>query len=433
MEAPFRLGDWLVQPQLNRILTADGEIQLQPKAMEVLVYLARRPAEVVTKDQLFRDVWAGVFVTDEALTYVIWELRKALTDDAKQPRFIQTVSKKGYRLIAPVSFDDVTNVTPRERGSPSRRYSMARGAFFGLILAAGIITWWFAQRPGVSDSNTPLGEREWVIISRFENRTGESVWDGALEYLLEGEILRSRSVNVVPRERVGDVLRLMKRPVDTAFDPALAQEIALRDGAIGAILAGRIEKREEVYSLTLRVIDPANGATVSMASVDARGRDQIGQAVRELSDRVRRALGEDLAIGEVNPPVPKVTTHSLAAFRLFSQGMLFVDQKKWHSAIDLLGRAVAEDPDFASAHIYLAHSYSNLEMDGQAASHYEKAFALADTLSDRERYFIIGSYYSYREATNAPLRLTRSSWNSIRITGGVLTTSRLTTFAWDEL
>jgi hypothetical protein len=74
--------------------------------MQLLVYLAEHAGAIVTKEAIIRDVWDGVFVTDEALTYSIWEARKALGDDARRPRFIQTVPRKGYRLIATVSEDD---------------------------------------------------------------------------------------------------------------------------------------------------------------------------------------------------------------------------------------------------------------------------------------------------------------------------------------
>ena len=105
MDGNFRVGQWLVQPQLNLIQGPGGDTPVEPKAMEVLVCLAKQAGEVVPKEQLMRTVWADTFVTDEVLTNSIWELRKAFHDDAKNPKVIQTVFKKGYRLIASVSFE----------------------------------------------------------------------------------------------------------------------------------------------------------------------------------------------------------------------------------------------------------------------------------------------------------------------------------------
>src|SRR5882757_7033057 len=102
MEGDFRLGEWLIRPQLNTVQGDSGTVRLEHKFMQVLVCLARRPGEVISKDELIRTVWADTFVTDDVLTRAVSELRRILRDDAKQPHIIETVSKNGYRLIAPV-------------------------------------------------------------------------------------------------------------------------------------------------------------------------------------------------------------------------------------------------------------------------------------------------------------------------------------------
>ena len=99
----FNLGEWQVEPELNTITRAGREIRLEPNVMALLVCLSERAGAVVSKDELMRQVWTERCVTDGVLTTSIWELRRALGDDAKNPRFIQTVPRKGYRLIAPVS------------------------------------------------------------------------------------------------------------------------------------------------------------------------------------------------------------------------------------------------------------------------------------------------------------------------------------------
>jgi DNA-binding winged helix-turn-helix (wHTH) protein len=105
----FNLGEWQVEPELNIITCADREIRLEPTVMALLVCLSERAGAVVSKDELMRQVWMERYVTDGVLTTSIWELRRALGDDAKNPRFIQTVPRKGYRLIAPVSTRVETN------------------------------------------------------------------------------------------------------------------------------------------------------------------------------------------------------------------------------------------------------------------------------------------------------------------------------------
>jgi len=99
----FRIADRVVDPSLNRITMADGStVQVEPKVMSVLVVLSERPGEVVTREELLSRVWNGVFVTDDAVHRTIRELRRRFDDDAEAPRVIETIRKRGYRLIAPV-------------------------------------------------------------------------------------------------------------------------------------------------------------------------------------------------------------------------------------------------------------------------------------------------------------------------------------------
>ena len=98
----FVLGTWVVRPLENRLVGDGAEERLEPKAMDVLVELARHPGEVVTRNHLFDTVWAGTIVTDEVLSRCISLLRQQLGDDAKNPRFIQTIPRRGYRLMCTV-------------------------------------------------------------------------------------------------------------------------------------------------------------------------------------------------------------------------------------------------------------------------------------------------------------------------------------------
>jgi DNA-binding winged helix-turn-helix (wHTH) protein/WD40 repeat protein len=99
---PFRIGRWLVEPSLNRLSKDDTTIQLELKVMDVLVCLAERAGEVVPRQEIVDRVWATEFISDNTLTHAITELRNALGDDARNPSFIETIHRRGYRLIAPV-------------------------------------------------------------------------------------------------------------------------------------------------------------------------------------------------------------------------------------------------------------------------------------------------------------------------------------------
>ncbi len=136
----FRVGDVLVEPEANSISGRDGSTHLEPLLMDLLVYLARRPGRVVRREEIFDGVWKQHYVARSALTRAMALLRRALGDEAQAPRFIETIPKRGYRLIA--SVDGLEAVAPQPPPA-------------GVSLVIG-------------DCEFPLGEGEHVI-GRSEN------------------------------------------------------------------------------------------------------------------------------------------------------------------------------------------------------------------------------------------------------------------------
>src|SRR4029077_13721889 len=96
----LKVGEWTVVPELNCLQRGGQSVRVEPKVMRVLVTLAEKPGEVLSKEHLLRQVWPETFVSDEVLTRCISELRKVFEDNPKEPTYIQTISKSGYRLVA---------------------------------------------------------------------------------------------------------------------------------------------------------------------------------------------------------------------------------------------------------------------------------------------------------------------------------------------
>lgn len=114
----FHLGDWMVDPTLDRITRDDREVRLRPRAMDVLTVLALSSGKLVTKNELIDEVWRTEHVGDHALTQVIAELRAALGDDARNPSFIENIPRRGYRLVASVIPIAESSVSPRGATMP---------------------------------------------------------------------------------------------------------------------------------------------------------------------------------------------------------------------------------------------------------------------------------------------------------------------------
>ena len=143
MKGDFYLGAWLVQPSLGRMSCDGRTVQVRPKVMDLLVYLASSPGEVISKETLLNEVWHSEAISESALTRTITELRQAVADDADQPRFLETIPKRGYRLIATVQ-----PVVPPEASRPTgRRVPAAVIGMVGLLISGSLAVLVFKADP----------------------------------------------------------------------------------------------------------------------------------------------------------------------------------------------------------------------------------------------------------------------------------------------
>src|SRR5262245_22601485 len=143
-DVDFRLDDWLVQPARCRLSKEGRTLQVRPKVMDLLTYLAAHPGEVVSKEQLLDDVWRTQAVSESALTRTVTELRQALGDDAGEPRLLETIPKRGYRLIGSVLAipPDAAVIAPGQVGGITARAMWLAVAAIGL--AGALVAWmWF--------------------------------------------------------------------------------------------------------------------------------------------------------------------------------------------------------------------------------------------------------------------------------------------------
>ncbi len=299
--------------------------------------------------------------------------------------------------------DMLTALESVQRGTEKPRRAALIAAGFALaVVLVGAAAW--LSRGDFRPAEAPLSfkARDWVLVSSFENRSGEKLFDGTLDYALGLELANSRYVNVVPSERVRDALRLMRTPQNTPLDATLAREVCLRDGGIRALLTGRVERLGPSFLVTAELVDPRKGTILARFREESAGTEGSLAAVRLISDRVRAKLGETPAFGEPDgAELARVTTNSLRALQLYSRADLLMKESLDNTGLEdkqaaaevLLRQAVAEDPSFASAWIHLAWTLRN---QGRTRAEFEPlaetALQLSETTTERERYFIRGSY-----------------------------------------
>jgi DNA-binding winged helix-turn-helix (wHTH) protein/tetratricopeptide (TPR) repeat protein/TolB-like protein len=335
IENDFRLGDWVVSPLTNTVVGPEGEAHLEPKAMQVLALLAGRAGDVVSKQELLSCVWQGTFVSDEVLANAIWELRKALGDDAKRPRFIQTLPKKGYRLIAAVAPAD--GEPPPLEARATWKW-IAAAATIGLVAVVAGLFW---MRGGARGRGTSPGPSS-VAVMEFENLTSSDEH----EWLATGAptMLRTGLAEVSGLQVVSD------DTVEIEGGTRARRDVARRAGA-DAIVVGSIFRQGSEFRIDVQIEDAKDGNIVAAHSV--RGSD-VFALVDELTGRVRNSLtGEPPRDGTPVPPLREMTTTSLEAFRLYNEGVEARKHLRLGDARRFLTEAVRIDPDFALAYVEL--------------------------------------------------------------------------------
>jgi DNA-binding winged helix-turn-helix (wHTH) protein/tetratricopeptide (TPR) repeat protein len=439
----LKFGPFIVDLVAGEVRKNGSRIRVQEKPLRVLVLLAERQGQVVTRAELKQDLWPEhTFVDFETgLNTAVSKLRDALSDKADSPRYIETIPRRGYRFLAPVEFQGRRAATPappaapaatphKNQTSPQAAPSPTSAApaseaksdapkppprtavpnakapaittiWISLAAAVAIIAggayWLTHGRPALS-----FHSRDSVLLADFENQTGDPRFDSALATAFTVSIEQSRYANVFPRMEVDAVLKRMGRPQNERVTPTLAREICQREN-VRALIASSITRTGQEYALTAQLIDPKTGDTVRAYTERSYGEDHILEALDVLSRDLREALGESLyQIQRTDKPLPQVTTKSLSALQQYADGSNLWRLGKFQDATTLFKAAIASDPEFAMAHAALGgadYSYIyNAPEEGQAE--YEKALSLISRTTTRERMMIETKYAMDRGHVN---------------------------------
>jgi DNA-binding winged helix-turn-helix (wHTH) protein/tetratricopeptide (TPR) repeat protein len=135
MTDELEFGEWRASPHRNLLWFGQQEHRIQPRIMDLLVYLGARPGQVVTKAELAREVWQAQHIGDDVLTVAVYSLRKTLGDTVRHPSFIETVPKRGYRWVGPA----LVHRPPRARASLPAPRMIAAAVL--VIAASGLVVW----------------------------------------------------------------------------------------------------------------------------------------------------------------------------------------------------------------------------------------------------------------------------------------------------
>ncbi|UCE89962.1 MAG: winged helix-turn-helix domain-containing protein, partial [Pseudomonadota bacterium] len=351
----FQVGDWTVEPGNGRLRRGDVEVKLEPRVMDLLVCLARRPGEVITREELEASVWSGSVVGYDALTSAMIKLRRAFGDNSRHPRVIETVSKKGYRLIAAVSecrpaADDAPVQIPaaplQSRTSPWSSATRAIAVFVGLVALA----YFLATASRVSTPKhfeSPRVDKPSLVVLPFVNMSndpGEEYFSDGITDDLITDLSKFSGLFVVARRTA---FAYKQRTMD-------AKEVG-KELSVSHVLEGSVRKADGQVRINAQLIDTDTGFHVWAERYDRRLED-IFAVQDDVRHRIVAALSVSLTEEEKRRIARRYTT-SVGAYDHFLRGQAYfarhtqqdnrLAREQFRAAIDL-------DPSFARAYSALA-------------------------------------------------------------------------------
>ena len=376
-------------------------LKLHGQPFLVLSLLLEHPGDVVTREELRQKLWPGdTFVDfDTGLNSAVKKLRDALCDSAEQPRYIETLPRRGYRFIAPVENGDLTApVAVHERlavvPSPTplsltKRWRVLGVAAFVLFLVVAVASCRvFFARPVLTGTDV-------ILLANFVNKTGDPIFDNSLDKPLEVKLTESPFLSLLSEADVGSTMRMMRRNPDERVTLDLGVEICKRRG-LKALVVPEIAAIGRTYVITLDAIDAHNQKLIARQQVEANNKDQVVAALGKAGSQLRKRLGEGLSsLQKFDAPLDLATTSSLDALQAYRSGLTLYRSGKRREAIPFFERAVELDPQFCSAYDLLGRTYHSLDDGQESKTNFARAFELKDRrLTQEENFQTTVLYYS---------------------------------------
>ncbi len=353
-----RIGDWELDRALNEIRRPGASIRLEPKVVDVLAYLADRPGSVVSRDELLEAVWPGVVVGDDALTQAVIKLRKALGDEARQPAYIETIAKRGYRLLAPVANgaggDAATvsgsrlpvAVTVFRRWRWTAAIGLAIAVALAVLAARMVAAPWplGGDAPGHAAADPPT-----VVVLPLANLSG----DAGRDYFTDG-----MTEDVIDALGRFSGLRVLSRGAVAPFASRAATPSEMgRALGVKYVVSGSVRHADGRLRVSCELVDARDGRVLWSERYEGSGGD-----VLDLQDRLVRDLVGPLAIRVETQERQRRSGRpaaGLEAYDLVLRARALIHRgtrETNRQARELLAQAVKLAPDYGDAWVALAHA-----------------------------------------------------------------------------
>jgi TolB-like protein/DNA-binding winged helix-turn-helix (wHTH) protein/Flp pilus assembly protein TadD len=355
--------------QLRR---SDRVLKLERIPMELLLLLVEHAGQLVTREQIVERIWGkSVFVdTDNSINGAIRKIRQALKDDPEHPRFVQTVTGRGYRFIVPLVDAEAeeapvvplpqATASDSPKGNPHRRWIAILGMAVVLIVSAVVYLRWFTFRP----QPQPPGGRSMLAVLPFENLTG----DASQDYFSDGltEEMISQLGRLDP-ERLGVIARTSVMRYKNGQSPL--DQIG-RELGVQYVLEGSVRRDSNNVRVTAQLIQMKDQTHIWARQYDRELKGLLvvqGEIAQQIAEEIQSAMG-DKDLGDkdkekrtVASPPPALSPEAFDAYDLYLKGQYLSNKRtpeSLHRGIDYFQQAIDKDPSYARAFAGLADCYA---------------------------------------------------------------------------
>lgn len=400
----FLLDEVEIDPGQGVLRRGSEDLYLRRKSFQILIFLIEERERVVSKDELATRFWSETAVTDDAIVQCIVDIRKVLGDDSRDPRYLKTFPKSGYRFIGDVRLrpeeeiegkaeSEMLPTQDRRRTFGLRRAWWMAGAGVLLVaLAAGFVAnREKAGRPRAEVVIPRVPGKTSIAVMFFDNQSGAADLDWMREGLADmliTDLYRSDKLTLLSRQQLYLLLERLHHQdgASIRFDEAL--EAANKSQAEKFIL-GSFNRLGNQIRIDVRIHDVSNGALIASDSAVSSSPEEILTQMDSLATRLAGTLVNQRDSLTSSRGLTEVMTRSLDAYRYYS---LAVEKSRaYHNveALELLKKAIRLDPEFAMAHARIGYTLSvSWGQSEEGRPHLERAIALSNQLTARDRLYV---------------------------------------------
>jgi eukaryotic-like serine/threonine-protein kinase len=425
----YRFGPFELNTGEESLARNGARVKIQDLPYRLLVMVLERPGEIVTREEVRQRLWPeNTFVEfDNSLGVAIRKVRDALNDDADTPRYVETLPRRGYRFVAPVTV--LGSETPIQAKVPSeaetaapivaggnaattgqtnsdnhRRYWFAVVSLALVLIGAAIYGVRSLPRRASSkvaaDGSVPsIRTRRSVAVLGFRNLPGhpEDNWlSPAFAEMVNTELASDGVLRMVPGEDVARVKRELPLADEDSLAKATLERLRINSGADVVVLGsytalpGNGDRR---IRLDVRVQDTVRGETITERSFTG-SEANLFELATQAGQALRQSLGVSSASTQASLQARAALPSNQEAVRFYTEGQERLWAFDYGHARDLLAKAVVADPTYPLAHAALADAWSHLGYASKARAEVERARALSAHLGPEDRLLIDGQYYA---------------------------------------